>query len=96
MYTSQTEGEILVCYPFPATSNGSLGVPYRQAMVLTKALVHYFVPLVIISTFYALMARRLFHSAQSLPGQATVTQAQSTRRKANRPSFIQVFEIYCT
>jgi len=48
--------EIIICYPFPE----ELGEIYPKIVVLTRAIVHYCLPLLIIGTFYAIMAHHLF------------------------------------
>lgn len=57
-----THREILICYPFPQ----EFGPVYPKIVVLVRVLVHYCLPLLIIGTFYAIMAhhllRRLVHS----------------------------------
>jgi hypothetical protein len=48
-------GEIVVCYPFPQ----EFGPVYAKTVVLVRFIVHYFQPLLIISTFYAIMTHHL-------------------------------------
>lgn len=47
--------EIIICYPFPE----ELGEIYPKLVVLIRALVHYVIPLLIIGTFYVIMAHHL-------------------------------------
>ncbi|KAG7161606.1 neuropeptide CCHamide-1 receptor-like [Homarus americanus] len=61
-----SKGDIVVCYPFPPW----LGMSYRKINVLAKVTVYYVLPLLIISTFYLLMARHLVKAAEPLPGEA--------------------------
>lgn len=50
-----TYREIFVCYPFPE----EFGPFYPKAVVLVRFLAHYCLPLLIIGTFYAIMAHHL-------------------------------------
>ncbi|XP_069188168.1 neuropeptide CCHamide-1 receptor-like [Procambarus clarkii] len=59
-------GEIVVCYPF----HPLLGPSYPRINVVAKFAVYYLLPLLIITTFYLLMARHLMQAAASLPGEA--------------------------
>ncbi len=56
--------QINVCYPFPQ----QFGQWYPKVIVLLKFLFFYVIPLLLISTFYALTARRLFKSSQQIVG----------------------------
>lgn len=47
--------EILICYPFPP----EFGPEYPKMVVLIRFLVHYCLPLLIIGTFYVIMAHHL-------------------------------------
>ncbi|XP_066967833.1 neuropeptide CCHamide-1 receptor-like [Macrobrachium rosenbergii] len=79
-----------VCYPYP----DDLPKWYAQANVLTKAIIYYFLPLIIISTFYLLMARHLLSS--DVPGESHVFHRQiQTRRKVARVvlCFVVIFAI---
>ena len=51
-----THREILICYPFPQ----EFGPVYPKIVVLGRFLIHYCLPLLIIGTFYAVMAHHLF------------------------------------
>ena len=62
---------IQVCYPFPS----DLGPNYPKIMVLTKALAHYVIPLLIIGVLYSIMGHHLLRSANALPGQATLVHS---------------------
>ena len=53
--TAIPQGNIVVCYPFPE----EFGPVYAKVVVLLRFLVHYFQPLLIISTFYAIMTHHL-------------------------------------
>ncbi len=55
------------CTPFPKNR----GQHYPKIIVLTKLLVHYIIPLLVIGTVYIVMANYLLRSANALPGQAT-------------------------
>ena len=46
---------IIICYPFPK----ELGSFYPKLVVLLRALLHYLLPLLIIGTFYVIMAHHL-------------------------------------
>lgn len=54
-----------VCYPYP----DEWGIDYRQSMVLTRFVVYFAAPLLVIAIFYALMAHHLIRSARDLPGE---------------------------
>ena len=71
---------IQVCYPFPS----EFGPNYPKMIVLTKALAHYIVPLLIIGTFYSIMGHHLLRSANALPGQATLVQSGHSSSKVVR------------
>jgi len=47
--------EFYVCYPFP----GEFGPAYAQIVILGRFLFHYFIPLLVISTLYTIVARHL-------------------------------------
>jgi hypothetical protein len=47
--------EFHVCYPFP----GEFGPAYAQIVILGRFLFHYFIPLLVISTLYTIVARHL-------------------------------------
>ncbi|CAL4103119.1 unnamed protein product, partial [Meganyctiphanes norvegica] len=72
------EKQIAVCFPFPEY----LPDWYQRANVLVKSVVYYFLPLVVITSFYILMAKHLLTS-DDLPGEAhPVFHKQiKTRRK---------------
>lgn len=53
--TAVDHGEIVVCYPFPQ----EFGPVYAKTVVLVRFIVHYFQPLVVIGTFYAIMTHHL-------------------------------------
>ncbi|XP_042891667.1 neuropeptide CCHamide-1 receptor-like [Penaeus japonicus] len=73
-----SEGKaISVCYPFP----DYLPEWYPQTNIIVKALLYYLLPLVVIATFYLLMARHLLAS-DDVPGESRVFHGQRrTRRK---------------
>ncbi|KAG0729582.1 Neuropeptide CCHamide-1 receptor [Chionoecetes opilio] len=80
---------VTVCYPFPDTYDW-----YTKANVLTKALVYYFLPLLVIAAFYILMARHLL--TPEVVGDAQVFQRQiRTRRKVAKVvlCFIVIFAV---
>lgn len=52
-----THHEILICYPFPS----ELGPTYAQIIIVSRLLIHYCLPLLVIGTFYTIMARYLLH-----------------------------------
>ncbi|XP_071525984.1 neuropeptide CCHamide-1 receptor-like [Panulirus ornatus] len=84
------EKSISVCYPIPEYFPDW----YMQANVLTKALLYYLLPLVVIATFYLLMARHLL--AADVPGESHVFQKQiRTRRKVAKVvlCFVLIFAI---
>jgi hypothetical protein len=55
---------IYVCYPFPQ----ELGDWYPKIIVFLKFLLYYAIPLIMISSFYTLIARRLIKSAKNPVG----------------------------
>ncbi|XP_076055373.1 neuropeptide CCHamide-1 receptor-like [Oratosquilla oratoria] len=87
--------EIKVCYPFPAW----MGNFYPKANILAKLIVYYAGPLLIIATFYALMARHLVKTAKSLPGEASAARQKqkhvTARKKVAKMvlSFVVIFAI---
>lgn len=58
--------EILICYPFPEHA----GWWYPRIIIISKFLIYYAIPLVIIGIFYSLMARHLVLSTRNLPGES--------------------------
>lgn len=72
-------GKIVFCYPFPPW----LGDSYPKINVMTKLAVYYILPLLIISTFYLLMACHLIKAASLLPGEAQ-NQRQHIKHVAAR------------
>ncbi|XP_046461803.1 neuropeptide CCHamide-1 receptor-like [Daphnia pulex] len=68
-------GEIVVCYPFPQ----EFGPVYAKTVVLVRFIVHYFQPLLIISTFYAIMTHHLLRSVRTIPGQAVLSTVNHHR-----------------
>ncbi|KAK4029538.1 hypothetical protein OUZ56_022519 [Daphnia magna] len=71
-----THREIHICYPFPQ----EFGPDYPRIVILLRFLLHYFLPLITIGTFYAIMAHHLLRSVQNIPGQAMLT-ATSVRHR---------------
>ncbi|XP_023310960.1 neuropeptide CCHamide-1 receptor-like [Anoplophora glabripennis] len=67
-----------VCYPFP---EHWLNHRYPQVMVLSKFLVLYIIPLVIIGVFYLSMAVYLIMSTRNVPGEMQGMQRQIKARK---------------
>ncbi|KAK9883090.1 hypothetical protein WA026_001292 [Henosepilachna vigintioctopunctata] len=82
---------ITICTPFPASTTSKTYVKYN---VVVKSLVYYFIPLIIISSFYVLMAKRLHDSAKEMPGENKgaqgIAQARA-RRHVARMVLIFVF-----
>ncbi|XP_045613254.1 neuropeptide CCHamide-1 receptor [Procambarus clarkii] len=81
---------ISVCFPFPEHFPNW----YEQATILTKALIYYLLPLIVIATFYLLMARHLF--ASNVPGESHVFHRQiRTRRKVAKVvlCFVLIFAV---
>lgn len=79
-------GTIQICYPFPP----ELISWYPKTMVLSKFLVYYFVPLIIISWCYLSIAKRLFKSSissKSISGQ----KARSSQRHKFRAKIVLFF-----
>jgi hypothetical protein len=64
MYNISDNIQINICYPFPQ----QFGLWYPKMIVLLKFLLFYVIPLLVISTFYALTARRLYKSSQQIVG----------------------------
>ncbi len=50
-----TVKNITICYPFPER----FGPTYPKVIVLARFLIHYLIPLIIITTLYAIIARHL-------------------------------------
>lgn len=69
-----------VCYPFP---EHWLNHRYPQVMVLSKFLVLYIIPLVIIGVFYLSMAVYLIMSTRNVPGEMQGMQRQVSEKKLN-------------
>ncbi|KAK7058728.1 7 transmembrane receptor (rhodopsin) [Halocaridina rubra] len=79
-----------VCYPYPEY----LPEWYARANVLTKSIIYYFLPLIIIGTFYLLMALHLLSS--NVPGESHVFHKQiRTRRKVAKVvlCFVVIFAV---
>ncbi|XP_061379314.1 neuropeptide CCHamide-2 receptor-like isoform X2 [Danaus plexippus] len=70
---------IVYCSPYPATWKN-----YSKWMTLTKAIVYYALPLLVIASFYSLMAQRLLASTKEMPGALHGGQgeAQAKARKS--------------
>lgn len=69
---------IYICYPFPKW----LPPWYKKVNILGKALIFYVVPLMVIATFYLLMAKSLLAASQDMPGeQRGVVKQLQTRKK---------------
>ncbi|XP_042885591.1 neuropeptide CCHamide-1 receptor-like [Penaeus japonicus] len=84
------EKSINVCYPFP----DYLPEWYPCVNILAKALVYYLLPLIVIGTFYLLMARHLLSS--DVPGESHVFHKQiQTRRKVAKIvlCFVLIFAV---
>ena len=88
-------GTIAICYPF----HPWLGESYPRVNVITKLMVYYLLPLLIISTFYLLMARHLMRASGALPGEAAQHQQRArhvaARRKVARLvlAFVIIFAV---
>nr|CAH0098592.1 unnamed protein product [Daphnia galeata] len=76
-----THREILICYPFPQ----EFGPVYPKIVVLGRFLIHYCLPLLVIGTFYIVMANHLLRSVQVIPGHTTV-RASKRHRQIRHPS----------
>ncbi|XP_069985565.1 neuropeptide CCHamide-1 receptor-like [Penaeus vannamei] len=84
------EKSIAVCYPFPEY----LPEWYPCVNILVKALMYYLLPLIVIGTFYLLMARHLLSS--DVPGESHVFHKQiRTRRKVAKVvlCFVLIFAV---
>ncbi|CAG4951652.1 unnamed protein product [Colias eurytheme] len=70
---------ILYCSPYPLEWKN-----YPKWMTLAKAIIYYALPLLVISFFYSLMARRLLASTREMPGalHAGQGEAQAKARKS--------------
>ncbi|EFX83932.1 putative allatostatin B receptor, partial [Daphnia pulex] len=85
-----THREILVCYPFPQ----EFGTVYPKIIVLGRFLFHYCLPLLIIGTFYAIMAHHLLRSVQIIPGHATLPQPNKNRKSRRKVAkMVQYFVV---
>ncbi|KAJ8923268.1 hypothetical protein NQ315_001825 [Exocentrus adspersus] len=87
-YSNKT---ITYCSPFPNITNAKT---YAQYNIAFKSLIYYFIPLTIIAFFYVLMAIRLHHSANEMPGEIRGTQSVAqarARRHVARMVLIFVF-----
>lgn len=70
-------GIIVICYPF----HPWLGESYPRINVIAKLVVYYLLPLLIITSFYLLMARHLMRASGTLPGEAAQQQQQQQRAR---------------
>ncbi|XP_057366067.1 neuropeptide CCHamide-1 receptor-like isoform X2 [Daphnia carinata] len=77
-----THREIHICYPFPQ----EFGPDYPRMVILLRFLLHYFLPLITIGTFYAIMAHHLLRSVQNIPGQAMLTTSARHRYQTEASS----------
>lgn len=70
---------IVYCTPYPKDWTN-----YSKGMTIAKALVYYGLPLIVITVFYSLMARRLLASTREMPGalQGGQGEAQAKARKS--------------
>ncbi|XP_042237228.1 neuropeptide CCHamide-1 receptor-like [Homarus americanus] len=85
------EKNISVCFPFPE----HFPEWYPRANIIVKALLYYLLPLVVIATFYLLMARHLL-SSDDVPGESHVFHRQlRTRRKVAKIvlCFVLIFAV---
>ena len=78
-YFPKSNSEVFTsCFPFP----DFLGENYPRFNVLVKFLIYYCIPLVIIGTYYILMARHLVQ--QDIPGECIPQQRNHQRQVASR------------
>ncbi|XP_076029676.1 neuropeptide CCHamide-1 receptor-like [Oratosquilla oratoria] len=66
-----------ICYPFP----NYIPEWYKKVYFLIRAQVYYAMPLIIIASFYILMARHLLRSMSNVPGEMQVNNKQIQSRK---------------
>ncbi|XP_063710131.1 neuropeptide CCHamide-1 receptor [Culicoides brevitarsis] len=81
-----------ICYPYPE----EWGNEYRKTMVLTRLVVYFVAPLLVIAIFYALMAHHLIRSARDMPGEmhGAVRQVKARRKVAVTVlAFVVIFGI---
>lgn len=81
-YVIDMNKTIAVCTPF---ADVPYKLTYAKYNLFAKALIYYILPLIIISCFYVLMARRLHESANQMPGELqgqSVAQARARRHVA--------------
>ncbi|XP_063876507.1 neuropeptide CCHamide-1 receptor-like [Scylla paramamosain] len=81
-----------ICTPYPE----HLGKVYPKVHALVKVAVYYLLPLILIASFYVLMARHLILSAKQLPGEAAGQQRQvRARRKVAKMvlAFVIIFAV---
>ncbi|XP_049817471.1 neuropeptide CCHamide-2 receptor [Aethina tumida] len=82
---------LVFCSPFPNITDVD---SYKKYSIVIKSLVYYIIPLAIIACFYVLMAIRLHHSANEMPGEIRGTQSVAqakARRHVARMVLIFVF-----
>lgn len=78
-YFPKSNSELLTsCFPFP----DYLGIHYPRSNVLIKFLLYYCIPLLIIGSYYILMARHLVK--QDIPGECLPQQRNHQRQAASR------------
>ncbi|XP_017779615.1 PREDICTED: neuropeptide CCHamide-2 receptor-like [Nicrophorus vespilloides] len=79
---------IKVCTPFPDT-------PYRDTYakysVAAKAIIYYILPLIIISIFYILMAKKLNASTKQMPGEIQGQSAAQAKARRNVARMVLAF-----
>ena len=95
LFPTADGNSVAVCFPFPQW----MGENYPRINVLTKMLLLYAIPLVVISFFYCMMARHLFKSTDALPGEVLhqryrITQMAARRKVAKMVlAFVFIFAI---
>lgn len=91
-YFSTSDGSnVAICTPFPSW----LGEDYPKAVVLTKMLLLYAIPLIIITVFYCLMSRHLIATTDLLPGEAFHQRHRVAQMAARRKVAKMVLAFVC-
>lgn len=83
---------ITFCSPFPNITNYET---YAQYNIAIKSLIYYFIPLTIIAFFYVLMAIRLHHSANEMPGEIRGTQSVAQARARRHVARMVLIFVFC-
>lgn len=80
---------ITICTPFPNATTSKIYVKYNVVM---KSLTYYIIPLLIIASFYILMAIKLRASAKEMPGENKGAQgAIQARARKNVARMVLIF-----